>query len=131
LEAVEAVAVVVSAASGIDTLTQRLMEFARERELCRLIIVNKIDSRDARCQQVLQELRETFGPECLPLNLPSGGGDAVVDCFFQPHGRAADFSTVEAAHTQIIDQVVELDEALMTLYLEQGEEISPLELHDT
>ena len=54
----------------------------------------------------------------------------VVDCFFQPHGRAADFSSVEAAHTQIIDQVVELDEQLMALYLEQGEELSPEQLHD-
>jgi len=130
LEAVEAVAVVVSAASGVDTLTARLMDFARERGLCRLIIVNKIDSRDARCAQVLGQLRETFGNECLPLNLPAGGGDSVVDCFFQPHGRAADFSSVEAAHTQIIDQVVELDEKLMALYLEQGEEISPEQLHD-
>src|ERR1700756_2644393 len=130
LEAVEAVAVVVSAASGVDTLTQRLMEFARERDLCRLIIVNKIDSRDARCAQVLEELRETFGSECLPLNLPSGGGDSVVDCFFQPHGRATDFSSVEDAHTQIIDQVVELDEKLMALYLEQGEELSPEQLPD-
>ncbi|HUL47036.1 MAG TPA: elongation factor G [Steroidobacteraceae bacterium] len=130
LEAVEAVAIVVSAVSGVDTLTQRLMDFARERGLCRLIIVNKIDSRDARCAQVLQELREAFGTECLPLNLPAGGGDSVVDCFFQPHGRAADFSSVEAAHTQIIDQVVELDEKLMALYLEQGEELSPEQLHD-
>src|ERR1700751_4145313 len=63
LEAVEAVAVVVSAVSGVDTLTQRLMEFARERELCRLVIVNKIDSRDAHCQSVLQQLRESFGSE--------------------------------------------------------------------
>ena len=130
LEAVEAVAVVVSAVSGVDSLTQRLMEFARERELCRLVIVNKIDSREARCAQVLEELREAFGPECLPLNLPAGGGDAVVDCFFQPHGRATDFSSVEAAHTQIIDQVVELDEQLMALYLEQGEELSPEQLHN-
>ena len=130
LEAVEAVAVVVSAVSGVDTLTQRLMEFARERELCRLVIVNKIDSREARCAEVLEQLREAFGPECLPLNLPAGGGDAVVDCFFQPHGRATDFSSVEAAHTQIIDQVVELDEQLMALYLEQGEELSPEQLHN-
>jgi len=130
LEAVEAVAVVVSAASGVDTLTARLMDFARERGLCRLVIVNKIDSRDARCAQVLGQLREAFGNECLPLNLPAGGGDSVVDCFFQPHGRAADFSSVESAHTQIIDQVVELDEQLMALYLEQGEEISPEQLHD-
>jgi elongation factor G len=130
LEAVEAVAVVVSAVSGVDTLTQRLMEFARERGLCRLIIVNKIDSRDAHCERVLQDLREAFGPECLPLNLPAGNGDGVVDCFFQPHGLAADFSSVEAAHTQIIDQVVELDEQLMALYLEQGEEITPEQLHN-
>jgi len=130
LEAVEAVAVVVSAAGGVDTFTERVMEFARERGLCRLIIVNKIDSRDAHCTEVLQQLRESFGNECLPLNLPAGGGDGVVDCFFQPHGRAADFSSVEAAHTQIIDQVVELDEQLMALYLEQGEEISPEQLHD-
>jgi elongation factor G len=130
LEAVEAVAIVVSAVSGVDTLTQRLMDFARERGLCRLIIVNKIDSRDARCAQVLGALREAFGTECLPLNLPAGAGDSVVDCFFQPHGRATDFSSVEAAHTQIIDQVVELDEKLMALYLEQGEELSPEQLHD-
>ena len=130
LEAVEAVAVVVSAVSPLDTFTERLMEFARERELGRLIIVNKIDSRDARSADVLQQLRESFGPECLPLNLPAGGGDGVVDCFFQPHGRATDFSSVEAAHTQIIDQVVELDEKLMALYLEQGEELSPEQLHD-
>ncbi|HXY97219.1 MAG TPA: elongation factor G [Steroidobacteraceae bacterium] len=130
LEAVEAVAIVVSAVNGVDTLTQRLMDFARERGLCRLIIVNKIDSHDAHCAQVLDQLREAFGSECLPLNLPAGGGDSVVDCFFQPHGRAADFSSVEAAHTQIIDQVVELDEKLMALYLEQGEELSPEQLHD-
>src|SRR5256714_11521607 len=130
LEAVEAVAVVVSAVNGVDTLTQRLMEFARERELCRIVIVNKIDSRDAHCNDVLAQLHEACGRECLPLNLPAGGGDAVVDCFFQPHGRAADFSSVDAAHTQIIDQVVELDAKLMALYLEQGEELSPEQLHD-
>ncbi len=130
LEAVEAVAVVVSAVSGVDTLTARLMDAARERGLCRLVIVNKIDSHDAHCAAVLAQLREMFGPECLPLNLPAGGGDSVVDCFFQPHGRPTDFSTVEAAHTQIIDQVVELDEKLMALYLEQGEELTPEQLHD-
>jgi elongation factor G len=130
LEAVEAVAVVVSAVSPLETFTERVMEFARERELCRLVIVNKIDSRDAHCAGVLQQLRESFGSECLPLNLPAGRGDSVVDCFFHPHGRAADFSSVEAAHTQIIDQVVELDEKLMALYLEQGEELSPEQLHD-
>ena len=71
LEAVETAAVVVSAVNGIEPVTQRMMEFARDRELCRLIVVNKIDSRDAKTEQVLADLRETFGRECLPLNLPA------------------------------------------------------------
>ena len=155
LEAVEAVAIVVSAVNGVDTLTQRLMEFARERGLCPLVVINKIDSPDARPAAVLDDLRASFGPECLPLNLPANQGEAVVDCFFTPaaaetNGFAAsartraantsnggspatpvpDFSSVSAAHTQIVDQVVELDEDLMALYLEQGAELSPEQLHN-
>jgi elongation factor G len=134
LEAVEAVAIVVSAVDGVDTLTQRLMEFARDRELCRLIVVNKIDSRDARPAEVLEELRAAFGPECLPLDLPVDRGESVVDCFFRPQGesgqQATDFSSVGDAHTRIVDQVVELDEQLMAVYLEQGAELSPEQLHD-
>ncbi len=128
LEAVEAIAVVVSAVNGPDSVTQRLMDFARDRGLCRLLIVNKIDSRDARCAEVLERLREQFGPQCLPINLPSGGA-AVTDCFFRPRSAPVDISTVEAAHTHIVDQIVELDEPLMALYLEQGEALTPEQLH--
>jgi elongation factor G len=130
LEAVETAIVVVNAVNGVEAMTHRLMDFARLRGLCRVVVVNKIDSRDARCEEVLAELREAFGKECLPLNLPADGGARVVDCFFQPHGKATDFSSVEAAHTEIIDQVVEVDEKLMALYLEQGEELDPEQLHD-
>lgn len=130
LEAVETAAVVVSAISGIEPMTQRMMEFARDRRLCRLVIVNKIDSRDAHCERVLAQLRETFGRECLPLNLPCDQGRGVVDCFFTPGDKTPDFSSAATAHTEIIDQVVEVDEALMALYLDQGEELTPEQLHD-
>ena len=132
LEAVEAMAIVVSAVNGIDTVTQRLMEFARERGLCPLVVINKIDSRDARPAAVLDELRATFGPECLPLNLPANQGEAVMDSFFgtSTESLTPDFSSLTAAHTHIIDQVVELDEDLMAIYLEQGAELSPEQLHN-
>jgi elongation factor G len=130
LEAVETAVVVVSAVNGVETMTHRLMDFAKQRGLCRLIVVNKIDARDARAEHVLAEIREAFGNNCLPLNLPAERGAAVVDCFFQPHGKPTDFSSVEEAHTRIVDQVVEVDEALMAVYLEQGEELSPEQLHD-
>ena len=130
LEAVETAVIVVSAVNGVEPMTQRMMDFAKARGLCRLIVVNKIDSRDARTEQVLAEIREVFGKACLPLNLPADGGKAIVDCFFQAQGKPADFSSAAAAHTEIIDQVVEVDEKLMALYLEQGEEITPEQLHD-
>lgn len=129
LEAVETVAVVVSAVSGVEPATHRMMEFGRDRELCRLIIVNKIDARDARCEEVLNELRETFGAECLPVNLPGVRGESVVDCFFTHSDTPPLFGSVHDAHTQIVDQVVEVDEQLMALYLEQGEELTPDQLH--
>jgi elongation factor G len=130
LEAVETAVIVVSAVNGVETMTHRMMEFAKQRGLCRLIVVNKIDSRDARVEEVLAEIRETFGTACLPLNLPAERGASVVDCFFQPHGKPTDFSSVEEAHTRIIDQVVEVDEELMAVYLEQGQELNPEQLHD-
>lgn len=130
LEAVETAAVVVSAVTGLEPVTQRMMEFARDRELCRLVIINKIDARDAEPERVLAELRETFGRECLPLNLPAKGRERVLDCFFHPDDGDPAFGAVAAAHTEIIDQVVEVDEKLMALYLEQGEELTPEQLHD-
>jgi elongation factor G len=130
LEAVETAVIVVSAVNGVETMTQRMMEFAKTRGLCRLIVVSKIDAREARTEEVLAEIREVFGNNCLPLNLPAEAATTVVDCFFQPHGKAADFSSVEEAHTRIVDQVVEVDEELMAVYLEQGSELNPEQLHD-
>jgi len=134
LEAVETAAVVISADASVETVTERLMELAQDRGLCRLVIVNKIDARDAQPERVLADLRAHFGAECLPLNLPSGGGKSVVDCFFQPDARSdhdqPDFSSVKAAHTQILDQVVDVDEALMARYLDHGGDLPAEELHD-
>jgi len=53
----------------------------------------------------------------------------VVDCFFNPTGDDAQFSSIEDAHTAIIDQTIEVDEELMSVYLEDGE-ISPEQIHD-
>lgn len=130
LAGVETAAVVIDAQTGIEMMTHRFMDFAGDRRMCRLIIINKIDAEDVRLREVLARVRETFGAECMPLNLPADGAGSVVDCFFEPGDATADFSSVAAAHTELIDQVVELDDELMELYLEQGEDISPEQLHD-
>ena len=130
LPAVETAAIVINAQSGIEPMTLRMMKAADNRNLCRMIIVNQIDAADVDLAQLTDQIRETFGPECLPINLPAEGGKRVIDCFFQPSGEGADFSSVAEAHSRIIDQVVEVDEALMEVYLEQGQELKPEQLHD-
>ncbi len=129
LPAVETVAVVVDASTGVGMVSRRMLEWSAERKLCRMIILNKIDAPGVDLEGLVEQIRDEFGPECLPVNLPADGGNRVVDCFFNPSGDA-DFSSVGEAHTRIIDQVVEVDEALMEVYLEQGQELSPQQLHD-
>ena len=127
LDAVETAAVVVSAQSGVEMIASRMMDWAGKRRLCRLVIVNKIDAENVDLPKVLAAIQAAFGRECLPINLPAGGGKKVVDCFFNPDGES-DFSSVADAHRALVDQVVEVDEELMSLYLEQGE-ISADQLH--
>ncbi len=127
LDAVETAAVVISAQSGIEMITSRMMDWTAKRQLCRLVIVNKIDAENVDLPGLLAGIQAAFGKECLPINLPAGGGRRVVDCFFNPSGDA-DFSSVADAHRALVDQVVEVDEELMSLYLEQGE-IAPDQLH--
>src|SRR3989441_3568108 len=127
LDAVETAAVVVNASAGVQMITSRMMEWAQKRGLCRVIVINRIDAENVDLPGVLASIQQTFGKECLPINLPAGGGSRVVDCFFNPSGES-DFSSVADAHRALVDQVVEVDEELMSLYLEQGE-IAPEELH--
>jgi elongation factor G len=127
LDAVETAAVVINASAGVQMIATRMMEWAEQRKLCRLVIVNKIDAENVDLPGVLAAIQAAFGKECLPINLPAEGASKVVDCFFNPAGES-DFSSVEAAHRALVDQVVEVDEALMSLYLEQGE-VEPAQLH--
>jgi elongation factor G len=127
LEAVETAAVVINAATGIEPMAVRMMEYAASRHLARMIIVNKIDSQGVSLAGLLADIQATFGRECLPLNLPDGVGRQVVDCFFNRFGQS-DFGPVEAAHRALVEQVVEVDAAFVDRYLEEGD-VDPAELH--
>jgi len=116
LPAVETVAVVINAQNGIEVVTRRIMEAARERNLCRAIIVNKIDMPEIDLEGLIGQIQEVFGHECLPINLPAANGKGVVECLLNKDGDS-DISSVGDAHTAILDQIVELDENLMERYL--------------
>ncbi len=128
LAAVETAAIVINAQNGIELMTTRMMLWAARQGLDRIIIVNKIDAGQVDLEGLLKTIQATFGKQCLPINLPAGKGTRVSDCFFVPDGES-DFSSVAQAHRQLVDQVVEVDDELMALYLEQGE-VAPGQLHE-
>ena len=128
MSAVETAAIVVNAAAGIEMSTRRLMRRARQRRLCRMMIINRIDTGEVDLEALVREIREEFGAECLPINLPAENFTTVRDCFFHEDGDTDIFSLADA-HSEIVDQVVEVDENLMSKYLD-GETISAEALHD-
>lgn len=127
LEAADTAIVVMNAQHGIELMAQRLLTTAGERGLARLIVINKIDAADLDLPGLLAQLREVFGRECLPLNLPADGARRVADCFFASAGEA-DFSSVAEAHRALVEQVVEVDAAFVDRYLTEGD-VDPRELH--
>ncbi len=127
LEAVETAAIVINAATGIEPAAVRMMEHAAERQLDRLIVVNRIDAQGVDLPALLAQIQATFGKECLPLNLPGDGGAKVVDCFYNRDGHS-DFGSVDAAHRALVEQVVEVDAAFVERYLNDGD-VDASELH--
>ncbi|HDY8226422.1 TPA: elongation factor G [Vibrio vulnificus] len=129
--AVETSVLVLDPQMPLTQVTDKLFQFAQQQEKCQMIIINKLDNHGNQLEKLLDEIQDHFGSNCLPINLPSADGNEVVDCFFEPqHQQATLLSSVEAAHETLIDQVVEVDEELMELYLEQGSELTPAQLHD-
>ncbi|QSX38281.1 elongation factor G [Shewanella sedimentimangrovi] len=131
LPAVESVLLVINATTGIETVTARAFEAARAQGKVVCLCINHIDGNLDKLEELLTDIQQTFGPRCLPVNLPSLAGDAVVDCYLHCEEQVATlFSSSQAARDQLVDTVLEEDEDLMTLYLEQGEMLSAEQLHE-
>jgi len=128
LPAVETCAIVVDAVKGVQSVARRMKRLSDERKLPNMIIVNRIDSPEADLAALLPAIQESLGADCLPINLPAQGGQAVIDVYENESGES-DIGNVAEAHTQITDQVVEVNDALMEKYL-GGEEITKEERHD-
>ncbi|MGF1775082.1 elongation factor G [Vibrio wakamikoensis] len=129
--AVETSALVLDAGSSINQVSERLFRFAKDQKKCQMVIINKIDQHPDKLLALLEEIEQRFGAQCLPINLPSQKPAEVVDCYFEPNPEQTTlFSGVDEAHELLVDQVVEMDESLMELYLEQGSELTPEQLHD-
>ena len=132
LPGVETVLLVINATTGIETITQRAFEAARAQGKVVLIAINHIDGNGDKLATLLDDIQTNLGPRCLPVNLPNVRLDDVIDCYLHPEPQLqgeALFHDVVSARDELIDTVLEEDDELMALYLEQGEILTPEQLH--
>ena len=128
LAGVDTALIVVNAQTGVELMTERMMRYAADRKLCRMIVINKIDADNLDLPGLVADIRDRFGKQCMLLDLPAHGAADVVEVLENDAGDA-DFESVAAAHRALIDQIVEEDEDLLAQYLEDGADPSAVALH--
>ena len=128
LAAADTALVVVNAQTGVELATERMMKLAAARGLCRMIVINKIDTDNTDLFALVNDIRERFGKECMVLDLPAHDHMDVIEVLEHDSGET-DFASVAEAHRALIDQIVEEEEALLSRYLEEGKDPTLAELH--
>lgn len=121
IPAAETALIVISASAGIETNTRKLFALAEEANKTRLIVINKIDAENIDLPVLLKNIQESFGFQCRCANLPAADKASVIDCIENDAGDSP-LMDVAKAHTELIESVIEADDALMESYL-GGEEI--------
>lgn len=133
--------VVIDPVSGVEVGTELGWGYLDERELPRVVFVNKMDRENAQFSRALDNLREVFSGTIVPVQMPVGEGSdfkGVIDLVgmkaFMGEGATASeipgsmASEVEDARTQLIEAAAEGDDELIMKYLE-GEELTAEEIN--
>lgn len=123
IPAADTAVIVISASSGIEINTRKLFAAASHANKARIIVINKIDAENIDLNELVGQIQESFGPQCRCANLPADDKNSVIDCILNSSGKSS-LKDVAQAHTELLESIIEADDALMESYL-GGEEISP------
>lgn len=123
IPAVETAVVVIGASSGIEMNTRKLFQAATNANKARVIVINKMDAENVDLAELVSRIQETFGMQCRCANLPAQDKKSVIDCILNDKGDSP-VMDVATAHTELMESVIEADDALMEKYL-GGEEVTP------
>lgn len=127
----------VSAVDGVEVQTEQLWRAADEEGIPRAIVITKLDRERASYERTLASLREAFGKSIAPIQVPIGeesdlkglvrvATERAYEYAGGPLGRQVDLPSqvedrVHAAHTALIETVVETDDDMMEAYFEGNE----------
>jgi elongation factor G len=143
LRVADAAIVVVTAEKGVEVGTELAWKYADERNLPRMVLINKLDRENTSFDQALESLRKQFGLKVVPLQLPIGeqsGFKGVIDLVsqkgftFEGGNKVQEIAIpaelqdrISTYREQLIESAVESDDDIMEKFLE-GEELSDEEI---
>jgi elongation factor G len=145
LRVVDSVLVVVCAVSGVEVQTEIGWQEATKSNLPKIVFINKLDRENANFDNVLQQLRDTFGGNIIPVQIPIGSEAqfcGIVDVLtmkafkyspgegkYQEEEVPEDLrETAEAAREALIEAAAEADDELLMKYLD-GETLTEEEIN--
>ena len=143
LRVADAALVVVTAEKGVEVGTELTWQYADERNLPRMVLINKLDRENTSFDTALKSLRDQFGLKVVPLQIPIGEQSSfrgVVDLVsqkgytFEGGNKVQEIAipaelqeSIGSYREQLIESAVESDDEIMEKFLE-GEELSDEEI---
>ena len=134
--AADAAIIVVSAVSGVAVGTERVWDSSQERELNRLIVINKMDRENADFFKTMANIEATLPGNIAAIQIPIGQAEnfkGIVDllhmqAYAWPKGEpekiempAEVAGLAQDYRGKLVEAIVETDDDLMTAYLEDTE----------
>ncbi len=130
--------VVVCAVGGLEVGTEKVWGHLEEKNLPRLLFINKMDRENANFQRVIQDLRTKFGQRVIPIQVPIGAAESfkgivdIIEGKAYINGKEGEIPSelkdeIEEYYHLLIEAVAETDDELLMKYLE-GEELTKEEI---
>ena len=139
LKVADGAVLVIDASSGIEVGTEKSWKYLEQRNMPRIIFINKLDKENIKFDELLDNLRDKFGKKVIPFTLPIGKGENIdgymdilkgqsyidskpVETFPDTAAKAENLKAI------LMEAVAETDEELLEKYFE-GEEFTDEEVH--
>ena len=130
---VESAVILIDATAGIEVGSEKAWQLCEDNKMPRLIVVNKLDRETTDFSAIVQNIEESFGRKCVPIQSPVGSEvnfKSVLDLMdIKENSTEGSILDIESGKERLIEAIAESDDQLATKYLE-GEDISKDELID-
>ena len=134
LHVADAAIVVIDAVSGVEVGTELAWQYCDERNLPRIVVINKMDRENANFQRALEVVQATFKAKLIPAQLPWGekqgfkGVIGLLSMKARP-GKGDTFADIPAefkkaaaeARVKLVEAAAEGEDELLEKYLAGGE----------